>query len=55
MPLRGVGVRIKCECPLLAFGCALSSLPETGSGETDRAIVDRGDFGRSGNGRHELR
>lgn len=26
MPLRGVGVHIKCECPLLAFGCSLSSL-----------------------------
>jgi hypothetical protein len=23
--LCGVGVHIKCECPLLAFGCALSS------------------------------
>jgi hypothetical protein len=40
MPLRGVGVRIKCECPLLTFGCALSSLPETGSDETNRAIVE---------------
>jgi hypothetical protein len=29
-------------------------LPKTGSGEMDRAIVERGDFGRSGNGRHKL-
>jgi hypothetical protein len=42
-----VGVRIKCECPLLAFGRALSALAETGSGETDRAIIERGDFGQS--------
>jgi hypothetical protein len=54
VPLREIGVRIKRECPLLDFGGALSSLPETGSGETDRVIVERGDFGRGGNGRHEL-
>jgi hypothetical protein len=47
-------VRIKCECPLLAFGCVLSSLSETGLGETDGAIVERGDLGQGGNGRREL-
>jgi hypothetical protein len=50
MPLRGVCMRIKCECPPLAFGCALSSSPEIGSGETDMAIVEQGDLGRGGNG-----
>jgi hypothetical protein len=45
----GVGVRIKCKCPLLAFGCAFSSSPETGSVETDRAIVECGDLGRDEN------
>jgi hypothetical protein len=27
---------------------------EAGLGETDRAIVERSDLGRGGNGRHEL-
>jgi hypothetical protein len=54
VPLRGIGVRIKCGSPPPIFGCALSSLPKTGSGETDRAIVERGDLGRSGNGNREL-
>ena len=52
--LCGVGVRIKCKCPPLGFGCASSPSSETGSGEIDRVIVERGVFKRGGNGRHEL-
>jgi hypothetical protein len=51
MLLCRVGVRIKCECPLLAFGCVLSSLLETGLGEMYGAIVERGDLGRGRNWR----
>jgi hypothetical protein len=54
VPPRGTGVHIKRECPPLAFRCALSSLPETGSGKTDGAMVGQGDFGQGGDGRHEM-
>jgi hypothetical protein len=43
-------MRIKCMCPLLAFGRALSSSSEMGSGETDMVVPGRDDFGRGGNG-----
>jgi hypothetical protein len=43
-------MHIKCRCPLLTFGHALSSSPEMGLGEKDMAVPGRDDFGRGGNG-----
>jgi hypothetical protein len=41
---------IECRCPSLALGHALSSSPETGSGEMDMAALGRGNLGRGGDG-----
>jgi hypothetical protein len=40
-------MRIKCKCPLLDFGRALSSSLETGLGETDTMVLGRGVLGRA--------
>jgi hypothetical protein len=42
MPLRGVGVCIKCECSP-SLRSPLSYLPGIGSGETDEAMVTSGE------------
>jgi hypothetical protein len=47
-------VRIECGCPPLVLGRALSSSPETGSGEADLVALGRGNLERGGDGGPEV-
>jgi hypothetical protein len=47
-------MRIKFKCPLLDFGRVVSSLPETGSGETYTTVLGRGVLERGGDGAPNL-
>jgi hypothetical protein len=55
VPLRGVGMRIKCECPRWPSGAPCPLRLRWARARQIWSIVERGDLGRGKNRRYELR